>query len=94
MYWYVLQWYYISVLLITDLCIVHTMYWYVLVCTCMYWYGIWHLARKADSIIHKVVGQYCQAPEVCSGILAHNGVYQYVLVHTSTNLYVLVKTAS
>ncbi len=56
------------------------MYQYVLVCTGMYQYGIWHLARKADSIqvIHKVVGQYCQAPEVCSGILEHTSTYQYV----------------
>ena len=60
------------------------MYWYVLVCTGMYKYGIWHLARKADSIIHKVVGQFCQAPEVCSGILVHTSMYKYVLVHTGT----------
>jgi hypothetical protein len=61
----------------------------------MYKHGIWHLARKADSIIHKVVGQYCQAPDVCSGVLVHtSSKHQYVLVHTSTYLYVLVKTAS
>ncbi len=70
------------------------MYKYVLECSGMYEYGIWHLARKADRIIHKVVGQYCQAPEVCSGILVHTGTYQYVLIHTSTYLCLLVKPAS
>ncbi len=70
------------------------MYYYILVCIGMYKYGIWHLARKAHSIIRKVVGQYCQAPEVCSGTLVHTGTYQYVLLHTSTYLHVLVKTAN
>jgi hypothetical protein len=60
----------------------------------MYKFGIWHLAREVDSVIHKVVGQYCQTPEVCSGILVHTSTYKYVLEHTSTYLYVLVKTAS
>jgi hypothetical protein len=94
MYWYVLQWYYTSVLLIIDLCTNTYSTYYVLVCTSVYWsdkYGIWHLARKADSNIHKVVGQYCQAPEVCSGILVHTSMYQCVLVHTTMYLYVRVK---
>ncbi len=71
------------------------MYQYILVCTSMYWY-VWHLARKANSIIHKVVGQFCQAPKVCFGIMVHTSMYQYVpvLVHICTYLYVLVKTAS
>ncbi len=62
------------------------MYWYILVCNGLCWYvQVWNMEScQEDCVIHKVVGQYCQFPDVCSGIL----------VHTSTYLYVLVKTDS
>ncbi len=56
----------------------------------MYKYGIWHLASKADSMIQKVVGQFCQASEVCSGILVHTSMYRYAILPEYEGMYWVV----
>ncbi len=94
MYWnHVLQWYYTNVLLIIDFC---TNTYYVLVCTTMYWYvlsdwyvQVWNMASCQEG------RQYCT--KGCLAILSSPRRmlwYQYVLIHTSMYLYVLVKTAT
>jgi hypothetical protein len=65
------------------------MYWYILVCTGMYWYvEVWNIASGRQTVLYTRLWGNTVTVKPQRYIL----VYWYILVHTSMHWYIQVHT--
>jgi len=92
LYWYALQWYYTSVLLIIDLCAYIYSTYYVLVCTSMYWYVLVCTRMEYGILPGRLTVLYTRLWGNTVKPQRYVLVYWHIMVCTSMYWYILVQT--